>query len=93
MLLNYKIKYKPNREIERYKAIFVTKGFSQIEGLEFHETFAPVAKLVIVRSLLIVFVKRDWIMHNIDVNNAFLHGDINGEIYMKIPTASQEWTR
>ncbi|GJS60118.1 retrovirus-related pol polyprotein from transposon TNT 1-94 [Tanacetum coccineum] len=62
----YKTKYKSNGEVERYKARLVAKGFTQRKGVDYHETFAPVAKLL-------------------DVNNAFLHGDLDEEVYMKIP--------
>lgn len=78
----YKIKFKPNGEVEHYKARLVARGFTQIEGEDFLETFA---KLVTIRSLLAIASAKDWLVHQLDVNNAFLHGDLSEEIYMKIP--------
>ncbi|GJS88450.1 putative RNA-directed DNA polymerase [Tanacetum coccineum] len=81
----YKIKLRQNGEVEKYKAHLVTKGFNQMERVDYHDTFALVTKLVTVRSLLEITVKMDWIIHQLDVNNAFLHGDLDEEVYMKIP--------
>lgn len=82
---DYKVKYKPNGEVERLKARLVAKGFTQIEGVDFHETFAPVTKLVIVQTLLPIDTKRNWFIHQLDVKNMILHGDIYEEAYMRIP--------
>jgi len=81
----YKIKYHADGSIERYKARLVALGNTQVQGEDFTEIFAPVAKMVTVRCLITVEVSRGWPLHQMDVDNAFLHGDLDDKIYIKPP--------
>lgn len=80
----FRVKHDGN--IERLKARLVVKGYTQSYDIDYQETFAPVARLNNVRVLISIAANSDWPLYQIDVKNGFFNGDLEEEVYMKIPS-------
>ncbi|GJX39888.1 ribonuclease H-like domain-containing protein [Tanacetum coccineum] len=81
----FKIKYKSSGETDRYKARLVAQEFGKKEGIDYEQIFSHVVKMVTIRCLLNVVVSNSWHVYQLDVNNAFLYGDLIKTVYMKPP--------
>ena len=79
----YKIKHAVDCGIEKYKAIFVACGFSQKEGIDYEETFAPIAKYTSIRTILSLATVMKWNINHMDVKTTFLNGVV--EVYVEHP--------
>jgi hypothetical protein len=81
----YKVKKVVDGSMEKYKAGFVAWGFSQIEGIDYGETFSPVARYSSIRSILALSAQMGWCIHQMDVKIVFLNGIIEEEVYIEHP--------
>ncbi|GAA0156509.1 hypothetical protein LIER_38283 [Lithospermum erythrorhizon] len=78
----FDVKTNPDGSIARLKARFVAKGYGKTYGVDYLDTFAPVAKLTSVKLFLPLAATYDWQLYQLDIKNAFLHGDLEEELYI-----------
>jgi hypothetical protein len=81
----YKVKERADGSVDRYKARIATKGFKQRYDIDYEDTFSPVIKMATIRIILSIVVSRNWCLRQLDVQNTFLHGVLEEDVYMKQP--------
>jgi len=81
----YKTKYDSKGKVEKFKARLVAKGFTQIEGIDYNDTFSPVSSKDSLRIVMALVAHYDLELHQIDVKTAFLNGDLHEDVYMAQP--------
>ena len=86
----YKVKYKSDGSLEKYKARLVAQGFSQVEDFDVHETFAPTARMTSIRMVLALAAHNHWKIFQMDVKLAFLNGELKEEVYVSQPPGFEE---
>jgi hypothetical protein len=89
----YKVKHNVDGSVSKYKARLVAKGYAQTYGIDYEETYSPIAKMTTIRAIIVMAVAKGWSLHQMDVKNVFLHGDLQEEVYMEQSPGYMDQTR
>jgi len=81
----YKVKHNADGSVSIYKTRLVAKGYAQTYGIEYEETYSLITKMTTVRLIIAMAATKGWSLHQMDVKNVFLHGDLQDEMYMEQP--------
>ena len=81
----YKTKFNADGSVDKYNARLIAKWYSQKEGIDYKDTFAPVAKLDTIRVMIALATQHNWKIHQLDVKSTFLNGDLKEEVYLVHP--------
>ena len=79
----FSVKFNLNGPVARLKAHLVAKGYAHTYGVDYSNTFSPIAKLTFVHLFIFLTTSYDWNFYQLDIRNAFLHGDLQEEVYME----------
>jgi len=88
----YKVKHNANGSMSRYKVRLVAKGYAQTYGIDYEETYSLIAKMTTVRAIIVMATTKGWSLHQMDVKNVFLHGDLHEKVYMEQPPSYVDQT-
>jgi len=86
----FKTKFNENGEVVKYKARLVAKGYCQQHGIDYAEVFAPVARLDTIRIVISIVAQKSWVVCQLDVKSAFLHGEITEEVFVEQPPGYEQ---
>jgi hypothetical protein len=86
----FKTKLNVHREVDKYKTRLVAKGYNQQYGVDYAEVFALVARLDTIRMVLSLAAQKSWLIYQLDVKLAFLHGEINEEVFVDQPPSYEQ---